>query len=611
MNNYLLHELNLDYEFLNVIYSLILLTGLYQLGSLILKIRVLRNIFIEISDLKYLNIFISTNLILLIFYPLILFSNKINFIPFLSIGIFSFGIFKIFSKFKSNLYFKKLTYEKNSLDKYLVFVTLILLVLLSLSPNTHGDSLGYHFVVAKKLLISGKYHFDITHFHSLLAGSGEILIAIGLFFGSEHFGSLVQFSGLISILGIIKKIKDDNKFYYLLLILTSPVIIFLSSTAKPQLFHICSSSVIFCLYLFTNSKSLNLTEKNWKLIVSILVLIVSVSAKFNFIISSALLGLIILYNSLKDKNFIYFLLSLILCFFIFYFPIIFSKVTNFGGNIFQYFISPLPLNIIGLDEFQNYLVRYGRGYNPIEIIFTTKLNKFTQCIGIAIFYLLIINFKNTKVRITLAITLTYIFVQYFYGQFMGRSFLEPLFWILLISAKYGVINRIKLFEFFCRLQALAVISGIIFGIYSLTPGSLSSKLKSKVLSKNANGFALFEWSNDILKKEDVAFSLHRSISLGTSEFISTDFIPHVDFTDERSEIFVKAIDKKNPNYLLTWSYTNEPPNLFEFKNCIGKLLYYKKSVGKFEARNPFNRGRKYDGYIFELKKKEFPTCLKK
>ena len=85
----------------------------------------------------------------------------------------------------------------------------------------------------------------------------------------------------------------------------------------------------------------------------------------------------------------------------------------------------------------------------------------------------------------------------------------------------------------------------------------------------------------------------------------------MDFTDERSEIFVKAIDKKNPNYLLTWSYTNDPPNLFEFKNCIGKLLYYKKSVGKFEARNPFNRGRKYDGYIYELKKKEFPTCLKK
>ena len=101
MNNYFLQELNLSYEFLNVIYSLILLTGLYQIGSLIFKIRVLKNIFSKIRDLKYLNIFISTNLILLIFYPFILFSNKINFIPLLSIGIFVFGILKIFSKFKN------------------------------------------------------------------------------------------------------------------------------------------------------------------------------------------------------------------------------------------------------------------------------------------------------------------------------------------------------------------------------------------------------------------------------------------------------------------------------------------------------------------------------
>ena len=86
--------------------SLILLSGLYQIGGFFFKIRTLRNIFGEISEFKYLNIFISTNLILLIFYPLILFSNKINFIPFLSIGIFVFGIFKksIVSSVMPNIY---------------------------------------------------------------------------------------------------------------------------------------------------------------------------------------------------------------------------------------------------------------------------------------------------------------------------------------------------------------------------------------------------------------------------------------------------------------------------------------------------------------------------
>ena len=99
--------------------------------------------------------------------------------------------------------------------------------------------------------------------------SGEILIAIGLYFGSEQFGSLIQFTGLISIFGIFKKIRKSNTYFYLLLALTSPVVLFLSSTVKPQLFHICSSAVIFCLYFFENKKSLTLNEKNWTIIISI------------------------------------------------------------------------------------------------------------------------------------------------------------------------------------------------------------------------------------------------------------------------------------------------------------------------------------------------------
>lgn len=609
INSNFLQELSQSYEFLNIIYSLILISGLYQIGSSIFKIRIFRNIFSEISELKYLYIFISTNLILLIFYPLILFFNKINFISFLSIIIFIFGIIKILLKFKTNFNLKKIIYEKNNFDKYLVILTLLLLFLLSLSPNTHGDSLGYHFVVAKQLLTSGKYHYDITHFHSLLSGSGEILIAIGLFFGSDQFGNLIQFSGLIAIFGIIKKIKNENKFYYLLLILTSPVILFLSSTAKPQLFHICSSAVIFCLYFFTNSNSLNSIEKNWKIAISLIVLIVSVSAKFNFLLSSFLLSLIILFNSIKDKNFLNFIFISILAFFVFYLPIIVSKFNIFGGNILQYLYSPVPLNIIGLEEFKQYLVRYGRETDLYKILFNTKINQFTNSIGIAFLYLLIVNFKKTKALIGFTLVSTYIFLMYFYGQLMGRSFLEPLFWTLLICAKYGTLYRIKLFEFFCRVQALVVILGIFYGIYSLLPGSLTSSLKDKILSQNASGYSLFKWANTKLNKNDVAFSMHRSISLGKSKFIATDFIPFVDFTNDRSNIFVKAIHKKKPNYLLTFGYSKNKPMLYEFKNCVGELVHFQEDVGRYEARNPFNRGMKYDGYIFKITKTDIPSCI--
>ena len=89
-----------------------------------------------------------------------------------------------------------------------------------------------------------------------------------------------------------------------------------------------------------------------------------------------------------------------------------------------------------------------------------------------------------------------------------------------------------------------------------------------------------------------------------------DFISFVDFENNRSDVFVKEIYDKNPNFLLTFGYSNGKPRLFEFKNCVGKLMYYKRNVGKFEARNPFNRGRNYDGYIYKFKTKDFPKCIK-
>ena len=366
----------------------------------------------------------------------------------------------------------------------------------------------------------------------------------------------------------------------------------------------------FTLYFFEYKRPLNIIEKNWRIIISVLVLIVSVSAKFNFLISTFLLCLIIFHNSIKNKIFLNFIFISAVAFLFFYLPIILWKFNNFGGNIFQYSYSPVPLNIIGLQEFKTYLVGYGRGKDLIEILFTTKLNQFTNSIGIAFLFLIIINFKERKALIALILTSIYILILYNYGQLMGRSFLEPLLWILLICARYGVLYKLKIFEFLCRAQAFIVIGGIIIGIYSLFPGSLTETLKEKTLSKNANGYALFKWANSKLNREDVAFSMHRSISLGKSKFIATDFVPFVDFKDERSDIFVEVIFKKDPKYLLTYGYSNEKPKLGKFINCVDELIYYKKNVGRFEARNPLNRGRKYDGYIFKITKTNIPTCIK-
>ena len=96
----ILFNLTEKFEIFGIIYSLILITGLYQIGDLIFKIKNIKIIFNQISDIKYQKIFLSTNLILLIFYPLILYLDKINLIPILSVSLLIVGIVKIITKFK-------------------------------------------------------------------------------------------------------------------------------------------------------------------------------------------------------------------------------------------------------------------------------------------------------------------------------------------------------------------------------------------------------------------------------------------------------------------------------------------------------------------------------
>ena len=94
--------------------------------------------------------------------------------------------------------------------------------MLSFAPVTNADSLDYHLYTAKYLINNGQFPTYLTNFHSsYLSGSGEIFIALGLLVGSEQFGSILQLSGIISLIGVLKKYKSNYFFY--LLIISSPV----------------------------------------------------------------------------------------------------------------------------------------------------------------------------------------------------------------------------------------------------------------------------------------------------------------------------------------------------------------------------------------------------
>ena len=78
---------------------------------------------------------------------------------------------------------------------------------------------------------------------SQLSGAGEALLVLGLSIKAYKFSSILQFIGLFSIIFLIlgldnfkKKTQKESKILVCLGILCIPSFLFLSFTAKPQLF---------------------------------------------------------------------------------------------------------------------------------------------------------------------------------------------------------------------------------------------------------------------------------------------------------------------------------------------------------------------------------------
>ena len=315
-----------NFPFLSLLFSLILILGFYQFGELILFNNSFGSIFKNISQLKYQKTLVGINFVMIILFPVVLFFKHSKFIiSLVAISVFILGLIKIFFILKKKNLIKFDNYVDNKIEYFLFLAAIAGYFLICFSPVNHADSLSYHLGGAEYIFKTGKLPTALENFEYLLIGSGEVVMSLGIFFGAEQFGNFIQFSALISLIGIIKKLNKNNSFYSLL-ILSSPVLIFLVSSPKPQLFHVVSNTVIFTI-LFLNFNFF----KNEKLFSSCLITLVnifiinSINAKFSFILSGAILYTILIFYAYK-KEFLIKMIILNFCFlFIFYFGFIYWK----------------------------------------------------------------------------------------------------------------------------------------------------------------------------------------------------------------------------------------------------------------------------------------------
>ena len=592
--------------------SVLMFIGLFAIGKLISNFLNLNKKIFKISDPKYQFTMLGSVFLTAIIFPFIIF-NILNIYLFLKIVAFILLMLGIFTFFLEINFFKsffQIINWKNTSAVLVLFLTIGYFIL-ALAPITNADSLDYHIGVPLYIINNNEYPSYQFWMHFLKSGSGELLNAVGLIIKAEQLPALIQFSGILSICGILK--NYENKFYnniFLLLFLSSPILILLVSSAKIQLNYVAASSLVFSLIFFGDRSNF----KSFNFLIFIKIIIFSaINAKFSFVLSSFLLWTSSAFICFKLKKVHYFLITSFLIFLLILCPKLIWKINVYEMTAIEALIQPLPLKLYGYKQLHNSLTSCGySGCIPYWVFFPANLNTITEFLGIGSFVFLFMRFKKTNsYRPILIIIISHIILGKYFGQNNPRWFLEPFVWIIISVKNFGI-KKSTLYNFYysvTKLQSLIVLLIISYGITTLSIGSISTKLRHKVLGESANGYHLFNWSNSKLNNKDVLISTHRSFALSNVKTIPGDLFDYIDISSPDSKDHFVEIKNFKPTHIL---FYDNKKHFEKLSSCLGNLVYYDKKAGKFSTRNPFNRRDDfYEGYIYEFDYKKLPECAVK
>ncbi|NBO66723.1 MAG: DUF1420 domain-containing protein, partial [Acidobacteria bacterium] len=314
--------------------------------------------------------------------------------------------------------------------------------LLALAPITDADSLAYHVSVALRVLNTGAFPSNPEWFQGRLAGAGEVLIVLGLSIGAEQFGSLLQFLGLVGIIGVVRHggwTDQNQQMLALLALLSCPVLIPHVASPKPFLLPIAMTTT--ALYLTTTF--LNRGDQpakgdlHIKIYILVCLLVTTASTnKLNFLLSGGLVGLMAF--GIMWRQGLGWAASGwgLAAFGLIMLPPALWKNAHYGGALWEAIATPVPGEWPGSQAFHAYLLGYRDSSwpFPVSLMVPEGLGTLTTVLGLAslVFILIPCAIRGTgPSRMFASMALVLALVASFLGQKTSRFYLEPLTWVLL------------------------------------------------------------------------------------------------------------------------------------------------------------------------------------
>ena len=523
--------------------------------------------------------------------------------------------------FKSFLKIIKLIDNK---IKFLLLLFIFSYFLLSILPITDPDSLDYHLTVPYLSILSNKFFIEKEWFTSQLAGAGEALITLGLSINAYKLSSIIQFVSLYSIVFAIinlnfKKfyLNLENKILISLSILCIPSFLFLTFTAKPQLFSIATNFIAFLMTFFILPYENNKKRAIIVFIFTVFLALSSTQFKFSFFLSSAIILLFAFYEMIQKKLFLKSFFIFLFLFIAIVLPREYFDYSYLSNDIIKNFLQPVTDNYVS--EYFVESLRHGSGnprYYPYWLFlpidqYGINLFTLTEILGLTVL-IFFVNFKYKLINKFILASLIFFVIAFPLGQPVARFFIEPFLWLMTGSIYYLSSKNNLVFKIFKKLiiiNSVAIVSIIFYTVINFLPGILSVEKYKNILRKYGEGYLLYEWANKNLPSNSVLLTSHRSYIFSDYPFISYEFRLFVR-SQYQLDYFTNLIAKKKPTHLL---YNGLDHNIITdaLKNCRGKLIKFEKNIATRATRNPLTKNYLYyDAYLYEIDIGKLKECKK-
>lgn len=487
--------------------------------------------------------------------------------------------------------------------------------LVALGPATNADSLNYHLGVALKFMQEGAWPVDPEWFHSRLAGSGETLIALGLAVGAEQFGSLLQWTGLFTLAGLMLRFPAGNRplaTVLALVLVSSPVLLFLISSDKPQLLPIAMTTTALALACDPSRREASPRVLLWRFGLICLLVMAASQMKLNFLVSGSLVGLVAFVLMARRRLALPALGIAAGCLVCIVVPPAIWKHQQFGGPLASAFLTPFPGEWPGYASFVSFLRDYRDSPLPfpISLVMPASAGLVSTVLGVGVFaFFWLRPRRDLHCWLVVSAAMGVIIVGTAFGQSSARFYFEPFVWVLMALSLQPLTRTDRFVRPVLILLALQITLSAALIAYAVArsfPGALFASWRDQVMTQQADGYTLMKWVDRALPTDAVLATFHPSIALAPRRAFASDWTVFVGRDLSGSVPYLERLKQGGLTHALVFGEPSASPLAACFSG---------PEAGPFQSvkatRNPMNSGRTFTAWLMKVDRTRLPGCYGK